>query len=418
MNSFPKEHEPLINSSVFTGDQRDFLIREQERRLRSRTSCCSLSSLATMLFAFVTVTGQVTQYVTLPLWIDSTTSSLQNQTVNWKPTLDSYFVVSFASLSFVIVFGSVLVCSDFICPKYLVKTDWRYRRWLLSVGCFQGVSAMFIVFSSSGTRTPPYLQAILGNFSIPITLILRFLLLKKIPTRRKFLSAIAVVAGLFICLIPMFSPQIDPQGASHLGGATGPGRVLWPLAFMLGFGIAATAYIVEEKVVKIQESGHAQAGLVSVLFWTSLAQFLTVVPLFWVDIIPGFGYTDNIHEFIQNWTFGFQCVFGGAGCSWAPGVLAFLFITGYIMTVCGCALLLRYSEGATLLAIVMSLCTPLGFMFWIFFQEKPFHWHPYFHKSSWFSVTALIIMIPAAFIYNTGMPEREREEIAPKDPER
>ena len=33
----------------------------------------------------------------------------------------------------------------------------------------------------------------------------------------------------------MFSSQIDPQGASHLGGATGVGRVLWPLAFMLGF---------------------------------------------------------------------------------------------------------------------------------------------------------------------------------------
>ena len=41
--------------------------------------------------------------------------------------------------------------------------------------------------------------------------------------------------GLFICLIPTFSSQIDPQGTSHLGGATGVGRVLWPLAFMLGF---------------------------------------------------------------------------------------------------------------------------------------------------------------------------------------
>ena len=45
-------------------------------------------------------------------------------------------------------------------------------------------------------------------------------------------------------------------------------------------------------------------------------------------------------------------MFGRAGCSWTPAVLAFLFIAGYIMTVCGCALLLRYSEGATLLAIV------------------------------------------------------------------
>ena len=42
--------------------------------------------------------------------------------------------------------------------------------------------------------------------------------------------------ALFICLIPIiFSSQIDPQGAKHLGGATGVGKVLWPLAFMLGF---------------------------------------------------------------------------------------------------------------------------------------------------------------------------------------
>ena len=176
MSSFPKERESLINNdSSLTNDH--LLCRDQERPLHiSRTSCCSLSSVATMLFAFFTVTGQVTQYVALPLWIDSSTSTLpstQNQTVKWKPSLDSYFVTSFASLSFVIVFGSVLVCSDFICPKYSVKTDWWYRRLLLSVGLFQGIGAMFIVFSSSGSRTPPYLQAILGNFSIPLTLILR-----------------------------------------------------------------------------------------------------------------------------------------------------------------------------------------------------------------------------------------------------
>lgn len=416
VSGFPKEHDRLINSSAFTGDQ--LVQSHQERRRTTGSSCCSLVSVATILFSIVAVTGQVTQYVSLPLWIDSTTSA-QKQTGEWKPTVDGYFVVSFASLSFVIAFGLVLLCSDFICRNYLVKTDWNYRRLMLLVGSFQGVSAIFIVFSSSGNRTPPYLQAILGNFSVPVTLILRFLFLKKIPTRRKLLSAIAVVLGLFICLIPTFSSQIDSEGKSHLGGATGVGRVLWPLAFMLGFAIGATAFVVEEKVVKMQGSGHTQVGLISVLFWTSLAQFLVVVLLFWADVIPGFGYTNNIHEFIQNWMFGVQCVFGGAGCSWTPGVLTAVFIAGYIMTVCGCALLLRYSEGATLLAIVTSLCTPLGFIFWMLFREKPFGWHPYFQTSSWFSITALIIMIPAAFIYNTGMPEREREEVTPTtDPER
>ena len=173
-SSFPREHEHVINDSALTGDRTNLL--DHERRLRSRTSCCSLRSVATMLFAFVTVTGQVTQYVTIPLSVDSTTGSLpsaRKQTEKWRPTLDSYFVISFASLSFVVLFGSVLVCSDIICHNYLVKTDWRYRRLLLSVGCLNGVAAMFIVFSSSGSRTPPYLQAILGNFSIPVTLILR-----------------------------------------------------------------------------------------------------------------------------------------------------------------------------------------------------------------------------------------------------
>ena len=166
VSSFAKEHDPLINSSVLTGSCGD---RHQESRQTSRTF---LVGIATILFSMAVVTGQVTQYVSLPLWIDSTTS-VQNQTAKWKPTVDGYFVVFFASLSFVIVFGSVLTCSDFICPNYLVKTDWNYRRLMLLVGTFQGVSAIFIVFSSSGNRTPPYLQAILGNFSIPVTLILR-----------------------------------------------------------------------------------------------------------------------------------------------------------------------------------------------------------------------------------------------------
>ena len=63
----------------------------------------------------------------------------------------------------------------------------------------------------------------------------RYLFLKKVPTRRKLLSAVAVVLGLFISLIPTFYPHIDPRAVRHLGGATGAGRVLWPLAFMLGF---------------------------------------------------------------------------------------------------------------------------------------------------------------------------------------
>ena len=177
INSLPRDCEPLLNTS--TGPSIYLLSRDLQTHHRKRTPCFSLNSLATVFFAFAIVTGQVTQYVTLPLWIDSTSNitsvtSAQNQTSKWKPTLDSYFVLSFACSVFVIVFGSASVCNAFVFPRYsVIATDWSRRRLFLLVGFFQGLAAVFIVFSSSGKRTPPYLQAILGNFSIPIILVLR-----------------------------------------------------------------------------------------------------------------------------------------------------------------------------------------------------------------------------------------------------
>ena len=173
VNSSLKDYQPLIDNAAFTESQPLFRTQEQQLGKRNWLSCCTLRNIATIVFAFVSVTGQVTQYVCLPLWIDSTSVTTSTNQTTWKPTLDSYFVVSFAALSFVIVFGLIILFCDLIFPKYLAATDWNNRRLLLLVGFIQGLSALFIVFSSSGDRTPPYLQAILGNFSIPITLLFR-----------------------------------------------------------------------------------------------------------------------------------------------------------------------------------------------------------------------------------------------------
>ena len=98
--------------------------------------------------------------------------SLSRAANNGWSTDNVWSKIGFA-LSFVIVFGFALLCCNIICPNNLTEIDWSYRRLLLLLGSIQGVSALFIVFSSSGERTPPYLQAILGNFSIPITLLFR-----------------------------------------------------------------------------------------------------------------------------------------------------------------------------------------------------------------------------------------------------
>ena len=177
MNTFSEEHEPPSKNVGVAESTSLCETPEQEPRKQTLVECgYSLRNFATIVFAIMSVTGQLAQYISLPLWVDSTSQSKitsTDQTNKWKPTMDSYFVASFAALSFLIVFGFVVLCCKIICPNYLPVTDWSYRCLLLVVGSIQGLSSLLVVFSCSGEKTPPYLQAILGNFNIPITLLFR-----------------------------------------------------------------------------------------------------------------------------------------------------------------------------------------------------------------------------------------------------
>lgn len=153
------------------------------------------------------------------------------------------------------------------------------------------------------------------------------------------------------------------------------------------------------------QSSKKGINLLYFLFWTSSYQLLCVGLLFWLDILPWYGNVSNIQEFGENWWFGVQCFFGAAGCDSTSGTRGTIFILMYVLSYVGGANLLRHAEGATWLAIVTSLVTPLGFIFWTLFDESPFKWHPAGHVSTWFSIGALAIMVPAIFVYNMGAPE-------------
>ena len=123
---------------------------------------------ANMFFAFLAVTGQVGQNVSLPLWVDSTNGNTSG------PTVDSYFVLSFASLSFVIIFGLGTILIRIFSPQTLGETEKHFPHLLLFlVGLCDALNGVLVVFASKGSRTPPYLQAILGNFLIPLTVLFR-----------------------------------------------------------------------------------------------------------------------------------------------------------------------------------------------------------------------------------------------------
>jgi drug/metabolite transporter (DMT)-like permease len=92
----------------------------------------------------------------------------------YQPSVDGFFVYSFACISFVVIFGIALLFIRLFQPHRLGETERRFpHSQLFLVGLFSALGGLLTVFSSGGSRTAPYLQAILGNFMIPVTIVFR-----------------------------------------------------------------------------------------------------------------------------------------------------------------------------------------------------------------------------------------------------
>ena len=100
--------------------------------------------------------------------------------------MDPFFVLSFASLSFVVIFGittAVMAVVQWITNAVkgrrvlnwlTLQDDLFFPQWqLLLIGVFDALNGVFVVFASMPARTAPFLQAILGNFTIPMTIFFR-----------------------------------------------------------------------------------------------------------------------------------------------------------------------------------------------------------------------------------------------------
>ena len=182
--------EPPINSQSY----------KQHKTLRFGRFEVSLT-VANIFFAFLAIVGQVGVSVTLPLWVDSTVLPASGENTNHKnatgslldtgysanhsnttgidgsgyqPRVDSFFIYSFACISFVVIFGTALIFIRIFQPHRLGETERRFPHWnLFLIGLLDALNGVLVVFASSGSRTAPYLQAILGNFLIPLTIFFR-----------------------------------------------------------------------------------------------------------------------------------------------------------------------------------------------------------------------------------------------------
>ena len=172
--------------------------------------------LMNVSFVAIAILGQVGQNVSLPMWVDATQAmnnsacaknassnasdsdsgledfyyyedgNTSHVTSNSSASMDPFFVLSFASLSFVVIFGVItgvialvqifanLTLGEKRLQFITVKDDLLFPQWqLILIGVFDALNGVFVVFASSSSRTAPFLQAILGNFIIPLTILFR-----------------------------------------------------------------------------------------------------------------------------------------------------------------------------------------------------------------------------------------------------
>ncbi len=415
------EREPLLQTGTGRGKQSTF-------------SFITSPVWWNLLFAVLYVGGQVGQNITLPLWLSEIKGG------------NPYWVVWFGSIWFTAFFGLVTLC--LILFGALPEIQRRISHpWMIVVGASDAINGILVVFASDPTRTAPYLQSILGNFIIPITILCRIAMLPRgdpdrIPSRTQWFTAAAVMVGIFLAAVPtMFNMELPNSCAGPTDGVGGTARILWPMCFMLGFVPAAVMNVASEIFLKRRKSSlektawterNVQAAVNEhpsdvlaageaveatnkeerpnvfvFLFWESAYQSLIVTALFWTDIIPGFGTSETLSDWWGNFRGGWECFSGELGCSGSTTTRGIVYIFMYIISYIGSSFLLRDDQGANWVAVIQSPVTPLCVLFWSLFNACPFGWHPEFLNTTWWTLGGLALMCPAMVIYHRA--ERRRD---------
>ena len=134
--------------------------------------------LLNLAFASMAVLGQVGENVSLTLWtsavITGDANSNCSNSVEGNYTMDPYFVLSFSSITFVILFGALALVSAATNPKEFVKSL-QFPQWqFMLFGFFNVMNGLLAVYASPDNRTAPFLQAILSNIIIPCTMLFRY----------------------------------------------------------------------------------------------------------------------------------------------------------------------------------------------------------------------------------------------------
>ena len=145
----------------------------------------SKNSLLSLFFTVLVLVCRLGSFICSPLWLDyfrsfnetdhnTSTRHYGNSSQHEIRQSQPFFILFMQAAVPTLLWGLVLMIILILSPKHFGTEERKYPRKLLLIpGLSMSLSAVLVNYSLSGSRTPPYLQALLGNFAVPIQFIVR-----------------------------------------------------------------------------------------------------------------------------------------------------------------------------------------------------------------------------------------------------
>lgn len=356
--------------------------------------------LGLLAYCVLTVCAQVGQNVFLPM-AEASFGSLGGV----------FFVLWFLSNLYTIFFGIwvlVLTLRGSISAATWAFT-WQHQRQLALSGLLCALNGYGVVFSVVLSRCGAATQNLIMPSSILWTALMQSLILGKPVPRGGIWALLLVAVGVAIALVP-----------SAVSGGFTASSAFWP--FMLIAGIvpgsamnivfnwlqvkwmrdqpklvhSATADALKRVIVpgqpKTVKSAAPGRGGVPInatesvpllpasdvvqsveplceplmLLYSSAWQTVAISTLFWIDIIPKFGTSSSLAEFVANLKTSFDCFFLPGSCgpkSHLTALLCLGFVLAYCLSYFG-SLGMMSASSPNLVALTAVLPSPLAITVW------------------------------------------------------
>jgi drug/metabolite transporter (DMT)-like permease len=306
----------------------------------------------------------------------------------------SYFITAFGAVCFNVPFAIYCYANHFLYKTITPSMRaWNLKGWLFLIGLFSALNGVLIVFANPHVKGDT--QTLLLQSNIPVVILFSIVFLGAKFQWNHYMSAVMVIGGVVISLVPDFEDSSKFQ--SHVG---------WVFAFFCGSIPGVLSYIVQQHVFTKQEMDIGY-----LMFTSNVFQTISLVFLSPLNLIHGFGEVSSFRQLLTHFRDGTRCIFAGEHVLDDEGhpfncentLWIFLsFVMFYALSNFATAALVKYGNAtySILVSIASTITADVCFTFHFIMGDQT-------HSLSTFDLVALFVVLSGVVMYRlrTDIPK-------------